>query len=180
MCMELMFFDFCYKSRMKMRASEAHWRLPSSPIVRKKHVLSLCKLAKCPNPLFYRCKFLPRLNRDCFFDFCYKSRMKMRASDPYWRLPSSPIVRKKHVLSLCKLGKCPNPLFYRCKFLAPYKTRHYFLKPLFLRQNKSASEPYSRLPSPPIVRKKHAIFLCKLALHQKQYIIENILHFGEE
>ena len=36
---------------MKMIASEADWRLPSSAIVRKKHVLSLCKLGKCPNPL---------------------------------------------------------------------------------------------------------------------------------
>ena len=33
--MELMFFDFCYKSRMKMRASDPSWRLPSSPIVEK-------------------------------------------------------------------------------------------------------------------------------------------------
>ena len=33
MCMELMFFDFCYKSRMKIIASEVYWRIPSSPIV---------------------------------------------------------------------------------------------------------------------------------------------------
>ena len=31
--MELMFFDFCYTSRMNIAASEGTWRLPSSPIV---------------------------------------------------------------------------------------------------------------------------------------------------
>ena len=31
--MEDMFFDFSYKSRMKIIASEIYWRLPSSPIV---------------------------------------------------------------------------------------------------------------------------------------------------
>ena len=107
------FFDFSGKTRTKTRATDPYSRLPSPPIVREKHVICLCKLGKCPNPLFYRCKFLPRLNRDCFFDFCYKSRMKMRASEPHWRLPSSPIVRKKHVLSLCKLAKCKNHLFFR-------------------------------------------------------------------
>ena len=45
-------FDFSGKSRMKIIASEVHWWLPSSPIVKKKHVLSLCKLAKCKNHLW--------------------------------------------------------------------------------------------------------------------------------
>ena len=30
MCMELMFFDFCYKSRMKIAVTEAPWRLAGS------------------------------------------------------------------------------------------------------------------------------------------------------
>ena len=32
----------------------------------------------------------------------YKSRMKIAASEGYWRIPSSPIVREKHMVSLCK------------------------------------------------------------------------------
>ena len=97
----------CYKEPPRISKSKPFFFL--APYY--KHVLSLCKLGKCPNPLFYRCKFLPRLNRDCIFDFCYKSRMKMRASEGTWGLPSSPIVRKKHVLSLCKLAKCKNHLW---------------------------------------------------------------------
>ena len=33
---------------------------------------------RAPNPLFYRCKFLPRLNRDLFFAFSGKTRVKMK------------------------------------------------------------------------------------------------------
>ena len=33
--MEDMFFDFCYKSQMKIAVPEAPWRLPSSPIVER-------------------------------------------------------------------------------------------------------------------------------------------------
>ena len=40
--MELMFFDFCYKSRTKIGDTERNWRLPSSPIVERKHVHFLC------------------------------------------------------------------------------------------------------------------------------------------
>ena len=52
----------------------------------------------------------------------------------------------------------PNPLFYRCKFLASLFSRHKILKPLFLRQKKSAYQGYWRLPSPPIVEKNMCIF----------------------
>ena len=43
MCMELMFFDFCYKTRTKLAAPEGNWRLPSSPIVERKHAIPLCE-----------------------------------------------------------------------------------------------------------------------------------------
>ena len=65
-------------------------------------MISLCKLAKCPNPLFYRCKFLPCVNRLMIFDFCGKNRVKIGASGGCWQLPSPPIMEKKHVISLCK------------------------------------------------------------------------------
>ena len=100
------FFDFSGKTRTKTRASEAHWRLPSPPVVREKYVICLCELGKCPNPLFYRCKFLERLNHYINFDFSGKTRTKTGDTHPDWRLPSPPIVGEKHVLFLCKLGKC--------------------------------------------------------------------------
>ena len=137
---------------MKIATSEPNWRIPSSPIVGEKHVVSLCKLGKCPNPLFYRCKFLPRLNRDCFFDFSGKTRMKIIASEVHWRLPSPPIVREKHVICLCKLGKCPNPLFYRCKFFPRLKHDCFFDFSGKTRTKTRASEGHWRLPSPPIVK----------------------------
>ena len=45
---------------MKIAASEGTWGIPSPPIMEKKHAVSLCELAKCPNPLFYRCNFSAR------------------------------------------------------------------------------------------------------------------------
>ena len=59
--------------------------------------ISLCKLGKCPNPLFYRCKFLERLNHYINFDFSGKTRTKTGDSLASWRLPSPPIVGEKHV-----------------------------------------------------------------------------------
>ena len=73
------------------------WQLHLTFYVREKHVICLCELGKCPNPLFYRCKFLERLNHYINFDFSGKTRTKTRASEGYWRLPSPPIVGEKHV-----------------------------------------------------------------------------------
>ena len=52
-----------------------------------------------PNPLFYRCKFSPRLQIRLLFR---KTRTKLAASEGDWRLRSSPIVENKTVVSLCK------------------------------------------------------------------------------
>ena len=52
-----------------------------------------------PNPLFYRCKFSPRLLLRLLFR---KTRTKLAGTERYWRLPSPPIVGDKHVVSLCK------------------------------------------------------------------------------
>ena len=80
-----------------------------------------------------------------------KTRTKLAASEGYWRLLTSPIVEKKHVhfptvnpdssekcieyiFHYCfqkSSEKCigsPNPLFYRCKFSAIRKWRHFFKK----------------------------------------------------
>ena len=60
-------------------------------------MICLCELGKCPNPLFYRCKFLERLNHYINFDFSGKTRTKTRASQQYSEILSPPIVREKHV-----------------------------------------------------------------------------------
>ena len=112
-----LFFAFSGKTRMTIVPSERTWGDPSPPIVENKHVISICKLEKCQNNLFYRCKFLPRLNRDLLFASCGTTRMKIVPSERTWGVPSPPIVENKHVTSLCKLEKCQNHLFYHCKFL---------------------------------------------------------------
>ena len=45
-------------------------------------------------------KLWPRLNRNLFFDFCYKTAGQLAASEQYWRLPSSPIVEKNMCIFL--------------------------------------------------------------------------------
>ena len=80
-----------------------------------------------------------------------KTRTKLAAYDPYWRLLTSPMVEKKHVhfpyVNSDSREKCieyifhdcfqkssekcigsPNPLFYRCNFFRPSKTIHFFKK----------------------------------------------------
>ena len=94
-----------YNTRIKIAASEAPWRLPSPPIVEKNMWFPYVNskvywfTQGSPNPLFYRCKFSPREQIRLLFR---KTRTKIGDSEPYWRLPSSPIVEKKHVVSLCK------------------------------------------------------------------------------
>ena len=68
--------------------------------------------------------FRQYLNEEQKMAVYYKSRMKIAAPEQYWRLPSLPIVRKKHAICLCKLAKCPNPLFFQGKIFALPKTRH--------------------------------------------------------
>ena len=46
-------------------------------------------------------KFLERLKQYINFDTSGKPAVKIGDTEQYWRLPSSPIV-KKHVVSLCK------------------------------------------------------------------------------
>ena len=70
---------------------------------------SLCKtihfskvcwfIHRSPNPLFYRCKCSWRLQTTLLF---YKNREGRAATEPTWRLPSSPIVRKNQKDFLCK------------------------------------------------------------------------------
>ena len=113
-----------YKTRTKIGDTERHWRLPSPPIVGEKHVVSLCKFESV---LIYTWIAKPFILPLQIFDTHKlsfrnrKTRTKLAAYERDWRLPSSPIVGEKHVVSLCKLGKCPNPFFYRCKFSAILK-----------------------------------------------------------
>ena len=53
-----------------------------------------------PNPLFYRCKFWPRLRIRLLFR---KTAATIAATERHWRLRSSPIVENKTVVSLRKL-----------------------------------------------------------------------------
>ena len=93
-------FDFSGKSRMKMIASERHWRLPSSPIVRPKHKDLLCKLKSVLIYTRIAKPFILPLQMFAFtkmkITFC-KTAARMADTAPDWRLPSSPIVEKKHV-----------------------------------------------------------------------------------
>ena len=110
------------KTAARIAASEATWRLPSSPIVEKNMWFSYVNwkvywfTQGSPNPLFYRCKFSPRLQIRLLFR---KTAARIAAYERYWRLPSSPIVRKKHVHFLCKsaseyfLRKCVSKYFLR-------------------------------------------------------------------
>ena len=92
------FFDFCYKSLMNMRASEGHWRLPSSPIV-KNMWCPYVNWQSARTICFSDKKFWASCMEDMFVDFCYKSRMKIAASEIHWRLPSPPIVERICVCS---------------------------------------------------------------------------------
>ena len=40
LCMELMLFDFCHKSQVKIAPSEGSWGVPSPPTVENKHMIS--------------------------------------------------------------------------------------------------------------------------------------------
>ena len=88
------------KTAARMRATEATWRLPSSPIVEKKTMWfsyvswkvywfwSLCKTIHfskvdwftqgSPNPLFYRCKFLPCQKQTRFLALWFEGVAKSR------------------------------------------------------------------------------------------------------
>ena len=113
-----------------------------------------------PSPVFYRCKLSWRLQTIHLF---HKTREIMRASEGYWQLPSSPIVRKKHRDFLCKFKSVlifmriakpfilPLQMFASITILLVHKTREII----------AATEGHWRLPSSPIVRKKHKDFLCK-------------------
>ena len=50
-----------------------------------------------PNPLFYRCKFFSLRKTIHFFK---TTRTKLAATDPYWRLLTSPIVEKNMCIFL--------------------------------------------------------------------------------
>ena len=132
------------KTRTKTRDTEGYWRLPSSPIVGEKHVVSLCKFksvliyTRIAKPFILPLQIVA-FTKIIYFDlyphhgvkfksvliyiriakpfvlplqmfaftkikiaFC-KTAARIAASEPTWRLPSSPIVKKKHVVSLCQL-----------------------------------------------------------------------------
>ena len=85
-------------TRTKLAASEATWRLPSSPIVKENVGVSSCKfksgliytrIAK-PYILPWLC-FSPCIKQ---YTFSKKTRTKFAGSEATWRLPSSPIVKK--------------------------------------------------------------------------------------
>ena len=92
-----LFFDFCYKTRMKMRDSERTWRIPSSPIVEAKHEENTQRTHWADKN---RGKNSGMLERIVNFQ---KTRERIAASEGTWRIPSSPIVGEKRVVSLCKL-----------------------------------------------------------------------------
>ena len=110
---------FC-KTRTKTGDSQQHWRLPSPPIVEKKHVhfptVNSNSREKCieyifhdcfqnsrekcigsPNPYIYRCKFSRRLQIRLLFR---KTAARVAVSEHYWRLPSSPTVEKNMCIFL--------------------------------------------------------------------------------
>ena len=78
-------------------------------------------------------------------DFSYKTAAKVILTGK-WRLNSSKgkmkTKKQKSFFFMC--------VFYRCKFVGPYKWRLKKMKPLFLRLKKSASERSWRLPSSPM------------------------------
>ena len=94
------------KTRTKLAATERHWRLPSSPIVRKKQVVFLCKLKSgliytwIAKPFILPLQMFVLSKIKITFS---KTRTKLAAYEGHWRLPSLPIVIKKHVVCLCKL-----------------------------------------------------------------------------
>ena len=142
------------KTRTKLAASEAYWRLPSSPIVENKTVVSLCKFKSVLIYTWIAKPFILPLQIFRTHELSFrnrKTRTKLAASEGHWRLPSSPIVKKKHVhfptvvvdsREICieyvfrdcfqnSRAKCigsPNPYIYRCKFFRLYKTIHFFKK----------------------------------------------------
>ena len=86
------------KTAARIAATDQYWRLPSSPIVENKHVVSLCKLKSV---LIYTWVAKPFILPLQIFDTHEisiqnrKTAARMRASEQYWRLPSSPIVKNK-------------------------------------------------------------------------------------
>ena len=114
-------------TRTKTAATERDWRLPSSPIVWKKHVVSLRKLKGVliytwiAKPLFLPLQFFPN-----------DQTPKLAATERDWRLPSSPTVEKNMWFSYVNstvywfTHGSPNPYFYRCKFVPNDKTIHFF------------------------------------------------------
>ena len=51
---------------------------------------------------FSKEKFSPYQKQDIKFDTSGEPAAKIADTDPTWGLPSPPIVRKKHAISLCK------------------------------------------------------------------------------
>ena len=99
---------FLKKTRTKLAAYEGYWRLRSSPIVENKTVVSLCKFKSVLIYTWIAKPFI--LPLQIFLNtknvtFLKKTRTKLAAYEPYWRLRSSTMVENKTVVSLCKF-KC--------------------------------------------------------------------------
>ena len=96
------------KTRTKLAATEANWRLLTSSIVEKKHVhfptVNSNSREKCIEYIFHCC--FENSSEKCIeyiFHYCFqKSSEKCIGS--------------------------PNPLFYRCNFFSLRKTIHFFKK----------------------------------------------------
>ena len=156
------------KTRTKLAASEGTWRLPSSPIAEKKHVVFPCELKSVLIYTWIAKPFILPLQMFALSKIKItfsKTRTKLAAYEGHWRLPSSPIVRKKHVVFLCKLKSVliytwiAKPFILPLQMFALSNIKITFSK---TRMKLAAYERHWRLPSSPIARRKHVVFLCKL------------------
>ena len=69
-------FDFSGKSRMKIIASEGHWRLPSSPIVKKNMCCPYVNWQSAKTICFSDKKCWPCAWSLCFLTFAIKAEEK--------------------------------------------------------------------------------------------------------
>ena len=127
-----------------------------------------------PNPLFYRCKFFALHKTIHFFKQLERNSPQLW----YWRLLTSPIVEKKHVVSLCKFKQSWKMYWIHISRLFSKKQwkMYWIAKPFVLplqiffitknntlfqktRTKLAATVAYWRLLTSPIVEKNMCIFL---------------------
>ena len=94
-----------------------------------------------------------------------KTRTKLAAYEPYWRLPSSPIVEKNMCISLCKFKSVLIYTWIAKPFILPLQIFLNTKNVTFLKKTRTklaATEGDSRLRNSPIVENKTVVSLCKL------------------